>query len=280
MSSSPAGRRSSSTIDSSRATYARVVSSAAVARSSRVRSWRASSSSAIAGTSTPRWRSTARSRASAADRVRTGHVVGDLGEVAERRCAGLGEGSSRGPTARPRAPAGCPGGPGRTSALSRPGADSVPDDRHRPGVRHRGRDGPEADPLGDAEALDDLDDRGGELAPAVVRLGAGEDEDVALGEPASGASSARARSARPAGRRRCRGSVGASGSRTADRRRTWRRPSRPGQVLGRGRGRRAAVDPAVERGDDRRRDEVLRLVEMVEAHEPRIGEVRPAGGRP
>jgi hypothetical protein len=46
-------------------------------------------------------------------------------------------------------------------------------------VGHGRGDRPDADPLADVELLRELDDVGREAAPLEVRLGAGEDEDVA-----------------------------------------------------------------------------------------------------
>jgi hypothetical protein len=50
-------------------------------------------------------------------------------------------------------------------------------------VGHGRRDRAEADPLGHAELANELHGRIGELVPAKVRLGAGEDEEVLLTQP-------------------------------------------------------------------------------------------------
>ena len=64
-------------------------------------------------------------------------------------------------------------------AAQQAGRGLRPEDRHRPGVRHRGRDRAEADPLDDAEAAAQLDDRRTERLPAVVGFGSDQDQHVA-----------------------------------------------------------------------------------------------------
>ena len=50
-------------------------------------------------------------------------------------------------------------------------------------MRHGRRNRPQADPLHDAEPPNELDDAGGELVPAEIRLGAGQHQQVAPVEP-------------------------------------------------------------------------------------------------
>ena len=164
-----------------------------------------------------------------------------------------------------------PAGPAGTSAFSRPGRGFGAEDRHGSGVRHGRGDGPEADPLGDAEAVGELDDGVGHGPPAVVRLRADEHEEVAVGD------------AGPADHELGPGQLGEpavddlergpAGAVVEERVRVEGRDDRglAGDLLERGRGRGAGIDPAVERGEDGRGDEVARVVEGVQAHADRIG---------
>ena len=96
MRSSPSGSRSSSTIDSRRSTYARVVASPVASESRCDRSCRLSSGRSPSGRSRSEVVAQRPEQRERRARVRAGDVVGDLGEVAERR-------DRR--SARPRAPA-------------------------------------------------------------------------------------------------------------------------------------------------------------------------------
>ena len=73
-----------------------------------------------------------------------------------------------------------PGGPGRMSPREEAGPGRRPEDRHGPGVGDGGRDRPDAHPLDHSERPGDLDDGIGQPRPAVVGLGTGQDEEVAL----------------------------------------------------------------------------------------------------
>ena len=78
-----------------------------------------------------------------------------------------------------------------------------------------------------------------------------------------------------AGRRRSRASDAGSDSRTGGRRRTRRRrrrrPRAAPAAVERGA---AGIDPAIERGDEGRSDEIVRRIEAVERHPRRIGQAR------
>ena len=192
--------------------------------------------------------------------------MGDLGVVADRPGC-------------PPAPIACssteiaadgtrstPAGPGWTSPSSKSGLRRRAEDVRRAGVGHRRRDRPEADPQPDAELLGDLDDGGRELAPAEIRLGAREDEDVATVDPAP-----------PDGQAR----PGQLGHPAVDD--LERRPAGSvveeevaveldddlaavGQLPGGDRGGAAGVDPAVEGRDEGGCDEVVGRIEAVERH--------------
>jgi hypothetical protein len=135
-------------------------------------------------------------------------------------------------------------------------------------MRHRGRDRPEADPLGHAEPSRELDEIGGERPPPIIRLVTGEQQQVApldrhgaeheLGPRELRQPAVHDVERRPAGSIVVELVVVPRGDDAGARR-----------ELGHGRRRRRArVDPSVERGDERRRDEVrgLDLVELVQGH--------------
>ncbi len=105
--------------------------------------------------------------------VQLGKVVGDVRDEAHRVVTGLaqpdlqqGLGAGRDPElAAPRALAG-----------EQVGVVRMVSDRDRPRVRHRHRDRPHADDPGHAEPVDHVHDGTGEGLPAVVRLGAVQQE--------------------------------------------------------------------------------------------------------
>ena len=164
-----------------------------------------------------------------------------------------------------------PAGPAATSDLRRPGADSVPEDRHRPRVRHGGRDRPQADPLDDAESRHQLDRVGDELAPPVVGLRPDQDEQVVVAGPG------------PAQLERRPGQLVEPAVDDLE-----GRPPRPvvedpirvegrhdGRILDEQRERRCrrgpGIDPAIEGAEERRGDEVAGVIEAIQAHRARIG---------
>ena len=87
-----------------------------------------------------------------------------------------------------------PAGPGQDVAAQQPGVRRRADDRHGARVGHGGRDGAQADPLDDAQRPGELDRGGTERPPAIVRLRAGQDQQVATLDRASGAGAAPASS--------------------------------------------------------------------------------------
>ena len=200
-----------------------------------------------------------------------------LGEVAEGRHAGAGDLElERGDECRRHAED--PGRPGRDVRAQQARRRFGAEDRDGPGVWHGRRDRPEADPLGDAQPARQVDDRPDELAPAVVGFGADEDQQVVVAHP------------RPAEDELGPGQLGQATVHDLERRpagaivehlvRIERRDDRgfADELLERRRGGRPGVDPSVERRDQRRGDEVARVVEVVDAHARRIG--RDAGGQP
>ena len=203
------------------------------------RSCRASSGSSPIGGSTPRCRPTAR----AAPPPPPGR---------RRRCSAAPGRSSRAQGCRPpRSPSRAPRrrrrhaqravGPGRHVAAQQPGPRRGAQDRHRRAYGHGRRDGAQADPLDDPEWPRELDRRRGQRLPAIVGLGAGQDEQVAVAGWRRRTVELGPGRARRAGRRRSRGSDAGPGSRRAgrhrrSRRRARRRPAAPSAVV--------AADPA------------------------------------
>ena len=149
--------------------------------------------------------------------------------------------------------------------------DSVPRIGTEPGVGHGRGDRPEADPLGDAEPMGEVDDRVGDGAPAVVGLRADEHEEVAVGDAGPAEDELGPGQLREPAvddlERRAAGAVVEErvGVEGGDDRRL------AGDLLERRRGRRAGVHPAVEGGEEGRGDEVAGVVEGVQAHADRIG---------
>ena len=147
--------------------------------------------------------------------VRAGDVVGDLGEVAERRDAGAAPPRSRAPRRAPTGRAACPPGRPMTSPRSRPGADSVP----RIGTGRVCGTAAGIAPRLIHSATPRRPARstrvGHELAPAVVGLRARRGPGGRDRRGGPGGRPARARSAPRAGRRRSRAAVGGRGSRRA-----------------------------------------------------------------
>ena len=115
----------------------------------------------------------------------------------------------------------------------------------------------------------------GQLPPAVVGLGAGQDEELALADRGGGERQRRPLERASAGRRRCRGWAGARGSRRSHRRRRWRPGAAIGELRRRRRPRRAGIDPALEGGDEHRRGEAWVLVDPIQRHASRIRGRRP-----
>ena len=193
-----------------------------------------------------------------------------LGEVAEGRDAGPGDLDLERRDQR-RRHAQDAGGAGRHFGPQQPGRGFRAEDRHGSGMRHGRGDRPEADPLGDAQTVGELDDGVGHGPPAIVRLRADEHEEVAVGD------------AGPADHELGPGQLGepavddlergTAGAVVEERVRVEGRDDRglAGDLLERGRGRRTGIDPAVERGEEGRGDEVARVVEGVQAHADRIG---------
>ena len=185
ISSSPAGRRSSSTRPSSRSTCALVSSSVAVAASRRLRRSRARVASCPTGGSMPRCRPSAASSAMEAAGYGRVHVVRHLREQADRRDPVRRRCQFEDREARRRdaqQPIGSLPDPLREQSRGRCGRQ----DRHRARVRHRRRDRAHAHPRHDAQALGHLDDVGGELAPSVVRLRAAQDEQITAADAGGG----------------------------------------------------------------------------------------------
>ena len=202
--------------------------------------------------------------------IRPGDVVGDLGVVADGRDARLADrmledGDRRGRNAQH------PCRPRLDVAEEQARLGRRPEDVRRARVGHGSGDRPEADPEPDAELFGDLDDRCRELPPPEIRLGAGQDEQVATVD--SGSPN---RQARP-------GQFRQPAVHDLE-----RRPARSvveeevaieldddlaavGQLPGGSRRSAACIDPAVEGGDEGRRDEVGGLIEAIERHLERIG---------
>ena len=129
----------------------------------------------------------------------------------------------------------------------------------------------------DPEPAGEVDHVGRELAPAVVGFRPDEDEQVAFLEPRPAQDEAR---------------PGELGQAPVDDLERWAARSIVEQLVGvegrdrravvgedgqRGRGRRARIDPAIERGDQDGRDQIAGIVKRVQAHPRRIGDV-PSGG--
>jgi hypothetical protein len=103
----------------------------------------------------------------------------DLREVADRRDAAVshrhlehGDGSRRHAQGAER--------PRLDLAVEPARLGGGADDRDGAGMRHRRRDRTEADPLGDAQPMRELDDRCAERLPAIVGFRTGKDQQVAL----------------------------------------------------------------------------------------------------
>ena len=128
------------------------------------------------GRSTPRCR-TDPEQLQRGGRIRPRHVVRDLREVAS---AGMPASATR-ISSMEIAADGTRSSPSvRIHAAGqdrRPGGGA--DDRDGAGVRHGGGDRAEADPFGDVQTLDELDDRVRQLTPAVVGLRPAEQQQVA-----------------------------------------------------------------------------------------------------
>ena len=138
-------------------------------------------------------------------------------------------------------------------------------------MRYGRRDGAEADPQPDVEALGELDHGGAQFVPSEIRLGARQDEEVALVDPAMQEGQAgprqlgdpaiddlEGRSPRPI---------------VEEDVAVERGDGRPavGEVSGRNRRGPAGVDPAIERRDEDGAGQLAGFVEAVEAHRARIG---------
>ena len=197
--------------------------------------------------------------------------MGHLREVADRRDAAFGHGHLE------HADRGCrhaqqPGRARLDVTAKATGLRGRAEDRHVARVRDGRRDRPEADPLHDAEPVRQLDDGSGERLPSIVRLRAGQDEQVPLRKRDTPDDELRpgqlGKSAVDDLQSRAPGAVVEQGIRV-ERRNVDCVIEEPFE--GR-RGRAAGVHPAVERSHERRGDEVAgvaraaRPCQRIEAH--------------
>ncbi len=151
-------------------------------------------------------------------------------------------------------------------ATQEPRAGFGAQDVHRPGMRHGRRDGAEADPLRNVEPFGKFGSSLGERLPAIIGLRSREDEDVVVADSrvANGECGPLELGRAPVDdlERGPAGAVveqlvGVEGREHA---------AAFGELLRGHRGGRTCVDPAVERRDEGRRDELPDLLQPIDRH--------------